>query len=251
MRNSRLLPRKGRNVARRGGSVLGNQIKPTHQFWGVGGELVSYSLGRRTKWQPLGKPFYLVMRCCLWGWLGEGGMLPLGCRLKPLLDCLAATTVADCSGFCAKGFCLLRVSSYREMSWLFPLQWEGAPYKWGFLWSGCPPLQTWPLAFTHLFQNRGHFPNSSTVEAVFLQSCVESSGKCSPSLPFIRLRSPRAATERNIPVLRTTKLLFPRCVSILPSFFFFGITMGGAPENWGWRKTRHTESEGGISQSLP
>ena len=49
VRNSRLLPREGRNVARRGGSVLGNQIKPTHQFRGAGWVLVSYSLGRRTK----------------------------------------------------------------------------------------------------------------------------------------------------------------------------------------------------------
>lgn len=92
---------------------------------GVGWALVSYSLGKRTKWQPLRTCFYLVMRCCLWGWPGEGDMPPLGCRLKPLLDRLAATAVADCSAFWAKGFCLLWVSSYRETSWLLPLQWEG------------------------------------------------------------------------------------------------------------------------------
>ena len=50
------------------------------------------------------------------GVTGGRGMSPLGCRLKPLLDCLAATPVADCSAFCVKGFCLLWVSSYGEMS---------------------------------------------------------------------------------------------------------------------------------------
>ena len=79
------------------------------------------------------KAFLLGDEMLSLGVTGEGGMLPLGCRLKPLLDYLAATAAADCSGFCAKGFCLLRVSSYGEMSWLFPLQWEGAPSKWGFL----------------------------------------------------------------------------------------------------------------------
>ena len=79
------------------------------------------------------KAFLLGDKMMSLGVTGGRGHVTFGLQVKALLDCLAATIVADCSGFRAKGFCLLWVSSYGEMSWLFPLQWEGAPYKWGFL----------------------------------------------------------------------------------------------------------------------
>ena len=161
----------------------------------------------------------------------------MGCRLKPLLDCLAATTVADCSAFHAKGFCLLWISSYGETSWLFLLQWEGL-HTIGGSCEMVANLSKPDPSPSHTSSKTEAICPTHQLQKLFSSNHVRKALKNAHLLPHpIRLRSRRAASERNIPVLRTTKLLFPRCVVILPfNFCFFLHNYGRSPRKLGLEK---------------